>query len=175
VSSAPPLRRSDLSFLPPLIREPRRPLLVLLVAWLASIAGSLLIASIIKLVAAEAEAPNFDWLIGKGFFAIFILSLATPLLETLILAATTGLLLRFVSPLYAILLSSFGWALAHSYQTPVWGLVICWPFIIFTTLFIVWKQRSLAWGIVMPWLAHALQNLFPAIAIGYPGLLPAVS
>ena len=151
MSSASPARQSpDLSFLPVLIREPRRPVLTVVGGYLLSISGSLLIATIISLLFANTKAPDFAWLEGSGFFAIFILSLLTPLLETLILAATTSILLRIVSPLYAILLSSIGWALAHSYQAPAWGLVIAWPFIIFTTLYIVWKQRSLAWGIAMP-------------------------
>jgi hypothetical protein len=163
----------DLAFLPQAFREPRRPLATILLAGMLSIGGSLLIATLIGTLVANAKSPDFGWLAGKGFLAVFILALATPLLETLILAATTGILLRFMKPLHAVLLSSLGWALAHSYQAPVWGLVIFWPFIIFTTLFVVWKQRSLAWGLLMPWAAHALQNLFPAIAIGYPRLLPA--
>lgn len=99
------------------------------------------------------------------------LSILSPLVETLILAGTTSLLLRWMAPKSAVLLSSFGWALAHSYQAPIWGLVIWWPFIIFTTLYVVWKQRSLAWGLLMPFAVHALQNLLPAIAIGYPDLI----
>lgn len=172
--SAEPAKPSlDLQFLPAAVREPRRPVVTILIAWLLSIGGSLLIASLLSLVLTDAKAPDFGELKGGGFFAIFILVIATPLLETLILAATSTILLRFVPPPWAILLSALGWALAHSYQAPVWGLVICWPFIIFTTLYVVWKQRSLWWGILMPWVVHALQNLFPAIAIGYPGLIPA--
>ena len=163
-----------LAFLPSAIREPRRPWLAILVGYLLSIAGSLAIAWLISLVAAEAQGPDFGWLKGSGLFAILVLSILSPLIETLILAATTGLLLRFVRPVYAILLSSFGWALAHSLQAPIWGLVIWWPFIIFTTLFVVWRRRSLAWGIAMPFIVHLLQNLLPAIMIGFPGVLPAI-
>ena len=173
MSSAEPARQSpDLSFLPALVREPRRPLLTILVCWLMAIGGALLIAAIVRTIVTDAESPDFSWLIGKGFITVFVLAIATPLIETLILAGTTSILLRFVKPQYAILISSLGWALAHSNNTRVWGLVIFWPFIIFTTLYVVWKQRSLVWGIAMPWAVHGMQNLFPAIAIGYPGLFP---
>ena len=176
MNSASPVRQaSDLSFLPALVREPRRPLPTILICWLLAIGGALLIATLVRTIVADAESPDFGWLIGKGFFTIFILAIATPLIETLILAVTTSILLRFVKPQFAILISSLGWALAHSSDTPVWGLVIFWPFIIFTTLYVVWKQRSLAWGIAMPWAVHAMQNLFPAIAIAYPGLLPVAA
>ena len=161
---------ATLSWLPAIIREPRRPWLAIILGYLMSIAGSLAIAAAISLLAAEARGPDFGWLSGSGFTAVLILSIITPLFETLILAGITSILLRFVRPTYAILLSSFGWAIAHSLQAPIWGLVIWWPFLIFTTLYVVWKQRSLAWGIFIPYAVHLLQNLLPAIAIGYPGL-----
>ena len=162
----------SLSFLPKLIREPRRPLLVILIAYALSIAGALLLSALIGSIAPDAKAPDFNWFVGKGLLTVLLLSVFTPALETLILAGATSILLRLVTPKLAILLSSLGWALAHSYQAPIWGLVIWWPFIIFTTLYVVWKQRSLAWGLLMAFAAHALQNLLPAVALGYPGLLP---
>jgi hypothetical protein len=175
VTSAEPARVSPvLSFLPKPLREPRRPWLAIRAGYLLSLIGSLAIAALISLVAPEAKGPDFGWLKGSGFTAILVLSVLSPLIETLILVGTTGLLLRFLRPAHAILLSSLGWAIAHSYQAPIWGLVIWWPFIIFTTLFVVWKQRSLAWGIAMPFIVHLLQNLLPAIMIGYPGALPTV-
>jgi len=175
VTLAEPARLSPaLSFLPKPLLEPRRPWLAILAGYLLSLIGSLAIAALISLVVPEAKGPDFGWLKGSGFTAILVLSILSPLLETLILVGTTGLLLRFVRPAYAILLSSLGWAIAHSYQAPIWGLVIWWPFIIFTTLFVVWKQRSLVWGIAMPFVVHMLQNLLPAIMIGYPGVLPAI-
>ena len=163
----------QLPFLPKALREPRRPLLTISLACLLSIGGSLLVATIIRLAVPEASGLDFGWLMGRGWFAVFVLAVFAPLIETLILVATTGLLLMWIKPHHAVLLSSFGWALAHSYQAPVSGLVIWWPFIIFTTLFVVWKERSLVAGLAMPFIVHAFQNLLPAIAIGFPGLLPA--
>mgnify|MGYP003575933723 CR=1 FL=1 len=152
--------------------RPERPFLTLVIAYALSITGSLLLSAIIATIVPAAKSPDFSWFVGRGILTVFLLTVFSPLVETLILAATTTVLLRFVNPKFAILLSSLGWALAHSYQAPIWGLVIWWPFIIFTTLFVVWKERSLAWGLFMPFAAHFLQNLLTAIALGYPGLLP---
>ena len=162
----------ELSWLPAILRRPQRPWLVIPTAYLLSIVGSLAIAALIGLVLTATKGPDFSWLRGSGFTAVFVLSIATPVVETLLLAGTTSILLHFVRPSHAILLSSLGWAVAHSYQAPVWGLVIWWPFLIFTTLYVVWKQRSLMWGLLMPYAVHLLQNLLPAIALGYPGLVP---
>jgi hypothetical protein len=119
-------------------------------------------------VALKADGTRFtlDAPDGRG------LAVATPLVETLILAATSSLLLRFLRAEYAIILSSLGWGIAHSYQAPIWGLVIFWPFLIFTTLYVVWKQRSVMAGILMAWAAHFLHNLLSSVAIAFPGVLP---
>jgi hypothetical protein len=151
---------------------PARPIATILVAYVLSISGSLFLSAIVAALIPAAEPPDFGFFIGKGMLTVVSLSVLSPLVETLILAGTTSLLLRWMKPKHAVLLSSFGWALAHSYQAPIWGLVIWWPFIIFTTLYVVWKQRSLAWGLLMPFVVHGLQNLLPAVAIGYPNLLP---
>lgn len=155
-----------------LIAVPKRPIGTIVVAYLLSISGSLLLAAILSLLVPKAQPPDFSFFYGKGALTIAALAVISPLIETLILAGTTSLLLRFIRPQYAVLLSSFGWAIAHSAQFPIWGLVIWWPFIVFTVLYVVWKKRSLAWGIFMPFAVHCLQNLLPAIAVGYPGLLP---
>ena len=141
---------------------------------LLSFAGAAAIAALLDAILPKLEQPDFSMFFGKGFVTVFALAVATPLIETLILAVTCSIMLRFVRPELAILLSSLGWAVAHSYKAPVWGLVIFWPFIIFSTLYVVWKQRSLTAGITMPFAAHFLHNLYPSIAIGFPGAVPSV-
>ena len=157
-----------------LVTSPTRPVLTLVVAYLLSITGSLLLAGLLRFVAPEANPPDFGFFFGKGLFTVFALAVASPLVETLILAGTTSLLLRWVKPQFAVLLSSLGWALAHSYRAPIWGLVIWWPFIIFTTLYVVWRQISVVAGILMAWAAHCLHNILSAVALGFPALVPGV-
>ena len=147
-----PVRLLDDSFLrvlPTPLREPRRAWLVLPLCWMLTLAGAALIAWILSAILPRMEQPDFGFFRGKGWLTIFALAVMTPLVETVILAATSSALLRFVRPESAIVLSSLGWAIAHSYQAPLWGLVIFWPFIIFTTLYVVWRQISVVAGILM--------------------------
>jgi len=167
-------KSAPLPALPAILARPTRPLATLLTAWILSISGSLALSALIGLIAPAAAPPDFGWLTGRGFYTLIVLSVLAPLIETLVLALTTSLLLLLVRPSAAILLSSLGWAAAHSLQAPIWGLVIWWPFLVFTTLYVVWKQRSLAWGLAMAFLVHAMQNLVPAVAVGFPELVPAL-
>jgi membrane protease YdiL (CAAX protease family) len=70
---------------------------------------------------------------------------------------------RIAGFLPAVLLSSVGWGIAHSLQSPPWGLVIWWPFLIFSITFLTWRRRSLGVAFALPMLVHALQNLGPAL------------
>jgi hypothetical protein len=54
---------------------------------------------------------------------------------------------------------------AHSLQAPAWGLVIWWPFLIFSTVFLVWRERSLLGAFALVSLLHALHNLLPALRL----------
>jgi len=63
------------------------------------------------------------------------------------------------------MISSIGWGLFHSSFHPTWGLVIWWPFLIFSTLFVTWRSRSLLAAFAIPAAVHALQNLPPALAL----------
>lgn len=165
---------SFLKFLPAPLREPRRAWLVLPICLVLTLAGAGAIAYLLAAVLPEQVQPDFSKFFGKGFLTVFALAVATPLVETLILAASCSILLRLVRPELAILATSLGWAVAHSYQAPIWGLVIFWPFVIFSTLYVVWKQRSLMLGILMPFAAHFLHNLYPSIMIGFPGAVPSM-
>ena len=81
------------------------------------------------------------------------------------MAGVLEVLLRLMRPVYAIVLSSVGWGIAHSLQAPAWGLVIWWPFLIFSTLYVTWRQRSVWAAIGIVFCVHALQNLGPALLL----------
>ena len=165
MTSAEPARLSPaLSFLPSAIREPRRPWLAILVGWLTATIPSLLLAYLVSLLFPGLDQPEFKLPPMVALVAIVVIS---PLVETLIMAAVMSLLLRFVPAAVAILLSAAGWAIMHSLQASAWGLVIWWPFLVFSTLYVVWRQRSLALGIAIPATVHALNNLGPALLIAF--------
>ena len=153
---------SLLSFLPRPIREPRRPAVALAAAWLTTYLPSIALAAIVGLLMPESTQPKFD---VSGPVAVFLLAVVAPLIETLIMGAVLLVLLRFASPSIAVILSSLGWGIAHSTAVPIWGLVIWWPFLIFSTLFVVWRSRSLAAAFAMPTIAHGLHNLPSALVL----------
>ena len=164
----PPARLLDdsfLKFLPAPLREPRRVWLAVLVGWVLSIAGSLALSA-----ASQAIAPNQPTLQIPdlpAWLLIFSFVIFAPIVETLIMAGFLSLFLRFMPPAWAILLSAAGWAVAHSVQVIGWGLVIWWPFLIFSTLFVVWRQRSWWAGVGVAAATHMLQNLGPGLAIAF--------
>ena len=166
-TAQPPARLFDDSFLrilPAPLREPRRAWLAILTGWALSLLGSIALAALSKLVAPALPAPEFNM---KGPMVFFLLVLFAPFVETLIMGGVLSLLLRIANPTVAILLSAFGWGLAHSSQALGWGLVIWWPFLIFSTLYVVWRQRGfwLAIGVVTA--THALQNLGPSLLVAF--------
>jgi membrane protease YdiL (CAAX protease family) len=157
-----------LDYLPKQVREPERPLLALAVAWLLTFPLSIGLAAIMSYLFPGAQQPEFP---VSGLTALFLLVIFAPALETLIMGGVLLVLLRFLSPSIAVVVSALGWGVAHSLGAPTWGLVIWWPFLIFSTLFVTWRRRSLALAFAMPALAHALHNLPSAILVGYTDLV----
>jgi hypothetical protein len=96
---------------------------------------------------------------------LFLLVRVRARVETLIMGAVLLVLDRLFGFLPAVLLSAIGWGIAHSLQAPAWGLVIWWPFLIFSLCFLVWRQRSLALAFAVPAAVHALQNSLPALLL----------
>jgi hypothetical protein len=155
---------SFLRFLPSPLREPRRAWLAILIGAVLTIAGSLALAAASKTLAPQLPTPAFP---VKGVTALFLLVVFAPVIETLIMAGFLSLFLRFVPPATAILLSAAGWGVAHSLEALGWGLVIWWPFLIFSTLFVVWRQRGFWTGVGVAAATHALQNLGPGLKVAF--------
>jgi membrane protease YdiL (CAAX protease family) len=153
-----------LRYLPAALREPSRPLLAIAVGWLLSLVGSILLAALWQAVAPNLGSPQLPK-VPAGLL-LFMLVVFAPFVETLIMAAALELMLRLrVPPAAAILLSAAGWGIAHSSQAAGWGLVIWWPFLIFSTLYVTWSRRGIWTGIGMVTAVHALQNLGPALLL----------
>jgi hypothetical protein len=155
---------SFLRFLPAPLREPRRAWLAILIGWALSILGSLALAALSKAIAPALPTPEFPM---KGAVAFFLLVGFAPLLETLIMAGFLSLFLRFLPPVAAILLSAAGWGIAHSLEAVGWGLVLWWPFLIFSTLFVVWRQRGFWAGVGVAAATHAMQNVGPGWVVAF--------
>jgi membrane protease YdiL (CAAX protease family) len=150
--------------LPSALAEPRRPLRAILVAWLLCLAGSLLLSAASQALVPDMATPNFPK-VPPGVL-VFMLVVFAPVVETLIMAAVLELMLRLrIPPAAAVALSALGWGVAHSLQAPMWGFVIWWPFLIFSTLYVTWSRRSAWTGVGMAATVHALQNLGPALLL----------
>jgi len=148
--------------LPSAVLQFRHPARALFVAWLTALLPSMALSAVVTGLLPRTAQPDFALSGWIGFFAVVIFS---PVVETLIMGGVLALLLRFVSPTAAVLLSAAGWGLAHSALAPGWGLVIWWPFLVFSTLFVVWREHSLLAALAMPAGAHALQTLLPALLL----------
>ena len=155
---------TPLRFLPEAIRTPEKPLRAIAVGWLTAFPASMLFAAIGAMLLPQAQQPAFR---VSGAAAIFALVIFSPVLETLIMGGVLLLLLRIMPPAWAIVVSALGWGIAHSSVAPIWGLVIWWPFLIFSTLFVTWRQRSLWLAFAIPMCVHALQNLLPSLLVAY--------
>ena len=150
--------------LPSALAEPRRPLRAIFVAWLLCALGSLALSATSHFLFPQLATPQFPQ-VSAGLL-LFMLVVFAPLIETLIMAAVLELMLRLkVPPIAAIGLSAIGWGIAHSLQAPAWGLVIWWPFLIFSTIYVTWSRRSAWAGVGIAFAVHALQNLGPALLL----------
>ena len=152
------------TFVPAPLRDPRRAWLAILTGFALTIAGSVALSYLARSIAPNLATPEFP---VKGWVALFALVVFAPITETLIMAGFLSLFLRFMRPTHAILLSSVGWGVAHSLQYIGWGLVIWWPFLIFSTLFVVWRQRGFWAGVGVAAATHALQNLGPGVMVAF--------
>ena len=149
--------------LPSALAEPRKPLRAIAVGWLLAFPPSILLAMLAQELFPQAEGPTFD---VSGPSTVALLVVFAPFVETLIMAAAIEVMLRLRIPATAaIVLSAIGWGLAHSAAAPAWGLVIWWPFLIFSTLYVTWGRRSTWAAIGIVFAVHALQNLGPSLLL----------
>ncbi|RST31159.1 hypothetical protein HMF7854_10160 [Sphingomonas ginkgonis] len=153
-------RPSWLAVLPDLLFRPERPVRYIAVAWALSFAGSMLLSFLVHAVSPDLAGPDF----GKQPAAIlmFLVVILSPLIETLMMAAFILLLLRLVAPATAVVASAVAWGAFHSSFAPAWGLVIWWPFLIFSIAFVTWRERGFWVAVGLVALTHGLQNLLPA-------------
>jgi hypothetical protein len=155
---------APISYLPSPILEPRNPVLALAVTWVTTLIPSVLLAAVVGQIVPDVPQPQFNM---SGPLAVFLLAVFAPVVETLIMGTVLLVLLRLFSPTVAILLSAAGWGVAHSLAAPTWGLVIWWPFLVLSALFVTWRQRSLAAAFAMPMVAHGLHNLPTSLLVAY--------
>ena len=146
----------------PWLLEPRRPGGAILAGWLAATLPSLLLAMLVGYFLPRVAAPNVP--VG-GLIPFLLVVIFSPVVETLIMAVAIEIGLLMLPPVAAVILSSIGWGIAHSLAAPAWGLVIWWPFLIFSTLYVTWRGEGRALALAIVATVHALNNLGPALLL----------
>ena len=138
------------------------PLRAIFIGWPITTIPALLLSVLVSSLMPAVAGPSFP---VNGLSTMMLLVVFAPLVETLIMAAAIEILMMVMPPRFAIIASAVGWGIAHSVAAPAWGLVIWWPFLIFSTLYVTWRGqgRLLAMGIVFA--VHALNNLGPALLL----------
>jgi membrane protease YdiL (CAAX protease family) len=127
----------------------------LLKAWLLALVPSFLLSGLVSLLARRAEPPDVP---VEGSVSLLLLIVAGPFLETLIMVVPLLGLNRLFGFGAAVVLSALMWAGAHSLAAPIWGLVVWWPFLIFSIALLTWRERGLWTAIAMVTVIHGLQN-----------------
>jgi hypothetical protein len=162
-SAAGPRPVPSLPFLPRALFEPRRPLIAILVGLLTALVPSLLLSALVQWLLPSASGPKFAF---DGAIAIFALVVFAPVVETLIMGVVLLVLLRVMSPTAAVLASSAAWGVEHSLAARIWGHIVWWPIVIFSSLFVNWRTLTLAAAFAVPAAAQELLNLGPAMLLG---------
>lgn len=134
------------------------------VGWLLAFPGTIALGALTTALLPQSPPPHFE---ANGLAVFLALVVFSPVVETLMMGGILLLLLRFLSPVTAIVVSAVGWGIAHSTMAPIWGLVIWWPFLIFSTLFVTWRSRSLSLAFALPMCVHILHNLIPSWLIAF--------
>jgi len=124
-------------------------------AWLLAFIPSLALGLIVTGLAPSAPVPEFS---GTGLGVYLLLILFAPVSETFLMVPPLLILDRLFGQTAAVVGSAILWGLLHSAAVPIWGLIIWWPFLIFSTIILAWRKISLATGMVLAIAVHALQN-----------------
>ena len=161
-----PARPRGLRFLPGFLFDTAQPeVAYVLKAWLLTLLPSMAIAALVATAFEGAPAPDFG---GTGPVVFAMLVLFAPVVETFLMVPPILILNRFFGRAPAVIGSAVLWGILHSLAVPTWGLVIWWPFLIFSAIIVAWRERDLAKAMVLVIAVHAMQN-----AVGGLGLLLA--
>ncbi|MDI6449461.1 CPBP family intramembrane glutamic endopeptidase [Anaerobaca lacustris] len=136
-------------------------------AGLLSLVPSLLVSFLIAGVGLgnEETMPQFDRAAGPVVLFVMVV-VVSPVVETLVLGFGLWLLAFLTRKLlWQALGSSVIWAILHSLAAPAWGLVVLWPFFVFSCAYLAWRRRSLWHAMGVACGVHVFQNLLPGILI----------
>ncbi len=155
-------RNGALRLLPPFLFNTDQPRWLYLIKVLPlTLLPSLLLGGLLMTTPDGAPQPQ----LGSGIGALLMVVIIAPLLETLLMTPPVLLLNRYLGPAAAILGSALLWGILHSLAEPGWGLIIWWPFLIFSTVLLAWRGKGIFGAVLTVYAAHALHNLLPGMTL----------
>lgn len=140
---------------------------------LISLVPSLLIGVVIFVILSEFTdspleyGPQYDEgspLSGLAlFFSVVVIG---PAIETLLMSAVLwGLSFITRKVVHLAVLSAVVWAMLHSLMAPIWGLVIAWPFYVFSRAYLAWRPYGWWKSVGITSCIHMFQNLLPGLIL----------
>jgi len=138
----------------------------ILTAGLISLIPSLIVAVILAGLGVlnEETSPDFE---GPTLFLLIGVIIVGPAVETLLMGPVLWVLSCVVKRrILLAVTSALIWAGLHSLVAPPWGLVVFWPFFVFSCSYITWRQRAWWRAVWVTSCIHAFQNFLPGLLVG---------
>jgi membrane protease YdiL (CAAX protease family) len=134
-----------------------------LLAWPVVALPALALAWIASRLAPGLAGPELK--AGPAWLAFVGVVLVSPLLETLLMTGLVALMARVAGPVAAVVGSAALWGAAHSLVAARWGLVVWWPFLLFSIAYLTWRHRGYWQAVGVVTAIHVLQNAAPMVAL----------
>lgn len=132
-------------------------------AGLIAVVPSLVVSFVLTTAMQSGPGPMIN---GPAITAILGVLILSPWLETLLMWPILWLLQKFMENNVAVAATSAAvWGVLHSLSAPFWGIVIVWPFFVFSLCFLEWRRISIRKAILATGLTHTCQNILPAMAL----------
>ena len=133
-------------------------------AGLLALVPSLMISTVV-VVALPGQSPELR-MNAPAIVVVFGTLVLSPWTETILMWPVLWGLQRFIAGRTQVAVASaIFWGLLHSLAAPTWGIVIAWPFFVFSVCFLAWGEKSRKRAIVATALTHTFQNVLPTIGL----------
>lgn len=151
------------------------PIGYLIAATTASVTSSLLVSCVLMMPGLSNDIHSR---IGGGEYIAFGLFsiLIAPIIESLALISVMQLLELIKLRGYAnIVISSTAAAAVHGIFSPAWGLIVFFPFVIFSATYLIWRNPETSRGFKMCSGVHAIHNCLPGLIFIHEGAMALAS
>ena len=111
----------------------------------------------------EETAPSFE---GPPLLVLVSCWFIGPAIETLLMSFVLWVLSFFTKRMVLLaVISALIWAILHSLAASAWGLVVFWPFFIFSCSYLAWRQKAWWRAVWVTCCVHTFQNFLPGLLV----------